>query len=96
MNRHWHRKNKIGYFGQNKILRTSIKSMISALTMGGITYISYKLLGNSLGVGIIMETLSLTISIIIGMITYGVLVIILKVDEVNTIIEIIKTRLNRS
>lgn len=89
-------KNKIGYFGQNKILRTSIKSMISALTMGGITYISYKLLGNSLGVGIIMETLSLTISIIIGMITYGVLVIILKVDEVNTIIEIIKTRLNRS
>ncbi len=83
-------KKKIGYFGQDKILKTTIKSLISSIVMGVVTYFIYNTLSNILGVGFIQEVLALFGSIAIGSIIYGLLIIVLKVEEVNIINHIIK------
>lgn len=83
-------KKKIGYFGQDRIIKTTLKSTISAIVMGCITYSAYNLLNNMLGVGFVSNTISLFISICIGAIVYGILVIVLKVDELSLITDIVK------
>ncbi|MCI9259583.1 MAG: murein biosynthesis integral membrane protein MurJ [Romboutsia sp.] len=88
-------KKKIGYFGQDKIMKTTIKSMVSAVIMGVITYFAYDIVSNLLGVGFVKEAMSLVISVGFGAITYGILVIVLKVDEINVITNMVKKKLNR-
>lgn len=88
-------KKKIGYFGQDKILKTIIKSLISAFSMGIITIGSYKLLNSILGIGFIQDTIALFGAIGVGAVVYIVLVIILKVEEVDFITNKIKLKLNR-
>ena len=89
-------KKKMGYFGQDKIIKTTIKSIISAVVMGVVTYFAYNMLSNLLGVGSIKEVISLAISIAFGAITYGILVILLKVDEVSIITSMIKKKIKKS
>ena len=89
-------KKKIGYFGQDKIIKTTIKSILSSVVMGGITYFAYNMVSNLLGVGFIKEAISLVASIGIGAITYGILVIMLKVDEINIITDMINKKLNKA
>lgn len=88
-------KKKIGYFGQDKILKTIIKSLISALSMGLITIGTYKLLNSILGIGFIQDTIALFGAIGVGAVVYIVLVIILKVEEVDFITNKFKLKLNR-
>lgn len=85
-------KKKIGYFGQDKIIKTTIKSIIAAILMGIITYFTYNLLSYTLGNKSIEEAISLLGAIGIGSIVYGVLVIVLKVEEVSILIELIKKK----
>ena len=87
-------KKNIGYFGQDKIIKTTVKSIISAVIMGVVTYLVYNILTNLLGLGFIKESISLAVSIGVGVITYGILVIVLKVDEINIITSMIKKKLN--
>ena len=89
-------KKKIGYFGQDKILNTIIKSIISASVMGVITYLSYNSLSTVLNNGFIYDMLSLFGSIIIGFIIYIILVTLLKVEELNIIKDIIKRKTYKS
>ena len=89
-------KKKMGYFGQDKIIKTTSKSIISALVMGVVTYFAYDMVSNLLGVGFVKEAISLVVSIAIGAIIYGILVILLKVDEVNNIISMINKKLNKN
>lgn len=89
-------KKKMGYFGQDKIIKTTSKSIISALVMGVVTYFAYDMVSNLLGVGFVKEAISLVVSVGIGAITYGILVILLKVDEVNNIISMINKKLNKN
>lgn len=88
-------KNKIGYFGQDKIISTMIKSIISAAIMGIVTYFTYDLLSGIMGSGTISGAISLFGSIIVGAIIYGILVILLKVEEVNIINDMIKKRMKK-
>ena len=84
-------KNKIGYFGQDKIIKTTIKSMISAIIMGVITNTAYNKLPIIIpGDGFINEFVILVVSIIIGAISYFGLIILLRVDEANIIINTFK------
>ena len=83
-------KKKIGYFGQDKIIKTSIKSIVAAVVMGIVTYLVYNIVSNLLGVGFVKESMSLVISVGFGAITYGILVIVLKVDEINIITNMVK------
>ena len=87
-------KKKIGYFGQDKILNTMIKSLIAAIVMGIITRVSYKLLSETLGLGFIQEIVALLGSIGVGGIVYVFIVNLLKVKEINIIASMIKNRLN--
>ena len=86
-------KKKIGYFGQDKIIKTTFKSIISAVVMGIITYFAYNFLNNILGPGFITEAISLFGSIGIGAIVYGVCVILLKVEDVSLITDMVKKKL---
>lgn len=83
-------KKKIGYFGQDKIMKTTIKSIVSAVFMGVVTYFAYNMVSNLSGVGFMKEAISLFVSIGVGAITYAILVVVLKVDEVNTITSMMK------
>ena len=86
-------KKKIGYFGQDKIISTMLKSLIAAIGMGIVTIFIYKSLNNILGIGFIQEAISLFGAIGIGAIVYGLLVILLKVEEVKVINNMVKKKL---
>lgn len=80
-------KNKIGYFGQDKIIKTTIKSLISAIIMGIGTNYMYIELNGLLGMGFISKAISLFGSIGIGCIIYCILIVILKVNEIEIILK---------
>ena len=86
-------KKKIGYFGQDKIIKTTLKSLISAIVMGVVTYFTYNTLVNILETGFIQEAIALFASIGIGALLYGALVILLKVEEVSVVPYIIKKKI---
>lgn len=86
-------KKKIGYFGTEKIIRTTLKSIISSIIMGLITYFGYDLISNILGNGFIYDAISLFGAVVLGAITYIVLVILLKVEEISFITEMVKKKI---
>lgn len=83
-------KKKNGYFGGDKILKTGIKSLVSGIVMGIITFTSYNFMYDLFGTGMIKEIMALTLAVIIGALIYGILIILLKVEEINLIIKFIK------
>ena len=89
-------KKKIGYFGEDKIIKTTIKSILSAVVMGIVTYFAYNMVSNLLGVGFIKEAVSLVVSVGAGAITYAILIVVLKVEEVNIITSMMKKKLNKA
>ena len=89
-------KKKIGYFGQDKIIKTTIKSILSAVIMGIVSYFAYDIVSNLLGIGFMKEAISLVIAIGIGAITYGIFIVLLKVDEINIITDRINKKLNKA
>lgn len=84
---------KIENFDQKRIVYTFIKSVLAALIMGFVVYRVNIWIGNILGNGLIHEIITLGCSIISGVIVYAILIIILKIEEVNVIMNTIK--LNR-
>lgn len=88
-------KKKIGYYGQDKIRSTFIKTVVASLVMGVVTYFVYKFLFGILGLGFIQEVISLGVSIAIGGAIYLALIIVFKVEEVNMAIDMIKKKLKR-
>lgn len=79
-------KKKMGYYGQDKIIKVTIKSLVSAIAMGIVTLEVYKIIGGFVG---------LVSSVIAGVIVYSVLILLLKVEETNIIINIVKNRVKR-
>lgn len=88
-------KKKIGYFGQDKILNTTIKSIIAASIMGVITYLAYNFLSTYLNNGFIHDTASLFGSILIGSIIYIISITLLKVEELYIIKDVIKNKFKK-
>lgn len=86
---------KIGYFGQDKIIKTTIKSIISATIMGIITYFVYKFCYDIIGSGFLNEIILLAVSISIGGIIYLLLLIALKVDELKLVKNIIYKKIKK-
>ena len=86
---------KIGYFGQDKIINVFVKSLIASIVMGIITKISYNSIYSLLGGGTLQEIIVLFSSIIIGAIIYGVVLIILNVEEFKFITNIIKDKIKK-
>lgn len=88
-------KKKIGYYGQDKIRATFIKTLLASIVMGIITYFVYKFLSGILGIGFIQEAISLGASIAIGGVIYLALIVVFKVEEANMAIDMIKKKLKR-
>ena len=86
---------KIGPFGGRHVLSVFLKAVISALLMALVTYFAYKNIANIFGVGMVKEIITLGLSILAGALTYGICVIIFKVDEVNLIINTLRKKLKK-
>ena len=83
-------RKKIGYFGEDKIIITSIKSLLAAFVMGiGVNYI-YNNLALIMGIGLLGQIATLGISVLIGIIIYFIVIFILKVDEIKVLLNILK------
>ena len=87
-------KRKVGYFGQDKIIKATLKSVVASLIMGVLSYFTYKFIFGILGVGTFNEFVSLAISVIVGGGIYTLLMIIFKVEEVDMILNIAKRKLH--
>lgn len=83
---------KIGYFGQDKIIKNTLKSIVASIVMGIITYYGHKLLCSTLESGLIYEIIALLGSIILGVIVYGLLIVLLKVEEVRVITDMLRRK----
>ncbi|WP_455537648.1 murein biosynthesis integral membrane protein MurJ [Terrisporobacter sp.] len=88
-------KKKMGYFGEDKIFKTFIKSLISSFVMGIAVYMSYTTISGRLGTKFIGDATSLLVSGIVGFLVYALLIIILKVDEVKLIEHKVKNIFNK-
>lgn len=72
------------------------KSLIASLAMGVVTYLVYNLFEGMLGLGFIQEAISLGISVGSGAIVYALLVKLLKVEEIDMLINMVKKKLKKS
>lgn len=87
---------KIEHFGQDKILKTLLKSLAAAIFMGIITKYVYRGCVIYLGIGEIQDILALIIAIITGVVVYGVMIVVLKIDEVDIAINSFKNILYKN
>lgn len=85
-------RKKIGNFSQDKILKTGAKSMISSIIMGIITSFSYKIFYSSLGISMIDEIIALSGAVIVGVVSYGILIILFKVEEIEILKNILRSK----
>lgn len=83
-------KKKRGYFGGDKIIKTGIKSIVASIIMGICTMFAYNNLSVILGTGKLSEIVSLGVAVLLGVIVYAIAILILKVEEVNVVIDMIK------
>ena len=74
-------------------LATSVSSITSSVVMGVVTYFGYNLISGMLGNGFVYDAISLFVSIIFGAIVYGILVIVLKVEEISIITDMINKKI---
>lgn len=86
-------RKKIGGFGMKNIFITLIKSIVAASAMGVFTYISYNKLQVIFGSVLIHDLIALGGSIFIGACVYSIIIALLKVDELNVVLDIVKKRL---
>lgn len=85
-------RKKIGDFSQDKILKTGAKSMISSIIMGIITSFSYKIFYLYLETSMISEILALFGAVIVGVVSYGILIILFKVEEIEIVKNILRSK----
>ena len=88
-------RKKIGNFGQEKILTTAIKSLLSAILMGVCVTFAHAFIINHTGTGFIGQVISILVSVLAGVIVYGISVIILKIEEVSMIIDLLMKKIRR-
>lgn len=83
-------RNKMGKIGLKNILQTFIKTLIASVVMGVVVYLVYFKLGPIIINGKLSDFLVLILSVLLGMITYFILCLVLKVDELKTLIRYTK------
>lgn len=84
---------KIGDFNQNQIIKTLLKTILCALIMGILTTITYNGMIHFLGDGKLSIMISLVISVLVGIITYFFTVRASKIEEIDFMLDVIKSKL---
>ncbi len=80
-------RKKIGPFGLSEIVRSFIKITIASAAMGLVAFSCFKFPGKYF-----TQDLALTIAVIIGMLTYGVIIYFMKIPEADNTLKIIKNK----
>lgn len=75
-------RKKIGDFGLGKVIGTTLKSFVAAVVMGIGTNLTYNFMIGYLGNGFFDLLVSLFISVIFGILIYGALIVLFKVEEI--------------
>lgn len=88
-------KKKIQYYGQDKIINTFVKSFVAVIIMSVCTRTSYNLLVTICPTNMIGDIISTMLSILIGALVYGVTIVVMRIEEVNMIIDMIKSKINK-
>lgn len=86
-------RKKMGYYGQDKIIKAAGKSFLASLIMGAVSYYTYHYLIRFTHTGGEYEFLVLSLAILLGAAVYSGLVILMKVDEVKIVTDIFKKKL---
>ena len=84
-------RNKIGPFGMRNIAISFIKVLCASLVMGFIARLLYDILIKNIG-----ANLALIAAIIIGAVVYFVMIYFMKIDEVDSMIEAVKMKLEKA
>lgn len=80
-------RKKIGSFGLKRIIKSTIKILISSLLMAVVANFSYNLLLNLLGMSI-----SLFVSIILGGLSYFIAIYFMKIDDVKNLVKSLRKK----
>ena len=86
-------RKRIGSFDGKSILTTAVKSIIAAVIMGIVTSICYNQLATVLGIGLIGQVIKLGLSILLGASVYAIVIFILKVEETQIVLDMIKKKI---
>lgn len=84
----------MGYFYQDKIIKTMLKCMTSSVIMGIATHFTYSYLHKYLGIGVFQDIISLGISVIVGILVYAILSFVLKIEEVYSVLDTLNLKFN--
>lgn len=84
-------RKKIGHFGIKQISITFIKSLFASLFMGILAKLCFDYLST-----ILSYNFSLIISIVIGAVSYFVIIYFMKIEDINVIVEGIKKKIVKS
>lgn len=88
-------KNKIGNFGQEKIINVFVKSLIGSILMGVMTVLTYNTIIQNIDNTYVGELIALFSAIGTGAISYSMIMVIMNIDEINYIIVAIKKKLKK-
>lgn len=83
-------RKKIGEFGLKNISISFVKITVASVVMGVIAKVIYNILMGALG-----QNLSLIVSIGIGALVYFVVIYFMKIEEVDSLIEMVKGKISR-
>ena len=86
----------MGYFGQDKIVATTIKVFISSGIMAILTKGSYKYLSLIISQNTIGEIITLVAAVSVGAISYFIIASLLKIEEMSILVEYIKGKILRT
>ena len=88
-------RKKIGALGISKLIICGLKALIASAVMGVTVYFLYSTLHNALGTGFIREFIALFTTVGVGAFIYFVIIYMLKVKEIEWIVNIIKGKLGK-
>ncbi len=88
-------KKKLGDFGLKNIVVVTIKSLISASVMGVCSYFTYQFIIASTSQGFLGALISLAIAVAVGGLVYCILMYVLRVDEFNEVLLMLKTGIKK-
>ena len=88
-------RKRIGDIGLGAVNLVFIKSLIAATIMGVASKWIYSISYNAIGSNTVSQIISLTISVGIGAIVYGLILLLLKTKELTDIVNIIKSKINK-
>jgi putative peptidoglycan lipid II flippase len=83
-------RKKTGPFGMKQISISFLKILFASLVMGGLAKLSFNHLTASLS-----QNLSLLLAIVVGSVSYFVIIYFMKIEDVDVIVGAIKKKLGR-